>query len=259
MNGFPVQFVLQSVEETSAKDLADRYSSDFSPASVRFPTGYISGRLIGPDGGPIADGDLTVYSAVDHDAHIENDSATTDDKGRFKFSLPPGRYVIGFNTFWPPSPKFPFPPTYFPSSQEISSAGVVEIADREHKRDLIIHLPKALVPRKFSVLVLWPNEKPVADANVWLSEKNDPTAVVGTSVSHTAIDGTFDLAGFEGLDYIVHADKYGGLAQVSCAKNLLIRASDSVPQRVTLHLTITDFNVCKNIDFEVPAEDPPAH
>jgi hypothetical protein len=34
---------------------------------------------------------------------------------------------------------------------------------------------------------------------VWLSPKDDPTMVVGTSVSHTTKDGTFDLIGFEGI------------------------------------------------------------
>jgi hypothetical protein len=43
MNGFPVQSVLQSIKETSVKDLASRYSAaDFSTKPIRFPTGYIS-------------------------------------------------------------------------------------------------------------------------------------------------------------------------------------------------------------------------
>jgi hypothetical protein len=255
MNGFKVQFVLQSIEQTSVKDLAPSYKAvDFSTTPIRFPTGYLSGTLIGPDGQPIADGDLNIYSATDPSAEIDDDSATTDDKGRFQFSVPPGRYIIGFNTFWPPSSKAPFPPTYYPSTQKRSAAQIVAVADKQQVQHLVLKLPQRLVARTIPVNVKWPDGKPVAEANVWLSQLSDPTAVVGISVSHTGADGSFDLIGFEGIDYILHADKYAGLAQVSCAKTLLIRAGDSIPAPIQLSLTRSDFNTCKNIDFEVPTE-----
>ena len=255
MNGFPVQFVLESIQHTSTKDLSSRYTdTDFSTKPVRFPTGYISGLLVGPDGKSIADGDLTVYSPTDPEAHIDDDSATTDNKGRFRFAVPPGQYIIGFNTFWPPSPRFPFAPTYYPSTPERSNARVVEVKDRQHIHHIVLRLPKPLIPRTIPVHVVWPDGKPVNDANVWLSEKSDPTSVVGTSVSHTASNGDFDLSGFEGIDYILHADIYGGLAKVSCTKSRLIRASQPLPARISLTLMITDYNICKNVDFDDPTD-----
>lgn len=258
MNAFPVQFVLQSVEQTFVKDLAPNYDpTEYSTKPIRFPTGYLTGTLVGPDGQPISDGDVNMYSASDPPLHIENDSATTDEKGRFKFAVPPGDYVIGFNTFWVPSPKAPYPPTYYPSTQQRTAAKVVSVADNEHVSNLVLKLPQSLTARTIPVKVLWPDGKPVAEANVWLSQVSEPTFVVGMSVSHTAADGTFDLAGFEGIDYILHADKYAGLARVSCAKNLLIRAGRPIPIRIQLSLTITDFDVCKNTDFEVPTDTVP--
>ncbi len=137
MNGFQVQFVLQSILTTSAKDLSARYpAADFSTIRTRFPTGYFSGVLIGPDGKPIPDADLTVLFTGDPEAHIEDDSATTDNNGRFRFAVPPGRYIIGFNTFWPPSAQFPYPATYYPSSRGRSGAQVLSVKDREHQRNL---------------------------------------------------------------------------------------------------------------------------
>jgi hypothetical protein len=258
MNGFPVQFVLQSIEKTSVKDLASSYdAAAYSTKPVRFPTGYLTGTLVGPDGQPISDGDVNIYSANDPPAHIENDSASTDGKGRFKFAVPPGDYVIGFNTFWVPSPKAPYPPTYYPSTQQRTAAKILSVADNQHVNNLVFKLPQPLTARTIPAEVLWPDGKPVAEANVWLSQVSEPTAVVGMAVSHTAADGTFDLVGFEGIDYILHADKYAGLARVSCAKNLLIRAGKSIPARIQLSLTITDFDVCKNTDFEVPTDTVP--
>jgi len=76
-------------------------------------------------------------------------------------------------------------------------------------------------------------------------------ALLPTSLS---VDGTFDVVGLQGFDYILHANKYAGLARVSCAKNLLIPAREPLPERVRLSLTITDFDVCKITDFDLPAE-----
>jgi len=253
MNAFPAQFVLQSIEQSSVKDLSANYdAANFATKPTRFPTGYLSGTLIGPAGRPVPDADLNIYSANDPPIHIEEDSATSDARGRFKFSVPPGDYVIGFNTFWVPSPKNPFPPTYYPSTQQRSSAKIVSVADNQHVRNLVLTLPQPLSPRRFRVKILWPDGKPVGDANVWLSQVSEPTAVVGISVSHTGTDGTFDLIGFEGTDYILHASKYSGLARVSCAPNALIRASEPVALPIQLSLTITDFGICNNTDFEVP-------
>jgi hypothetical protein len=255
MNSFPVQFVLKSVERTSVSDLASRYNvADFSAKPVHFARGHISGTLRDPEGRPVADADLNVYSTTNPPAYIDNDSATTNKKGHFKFDLSPGKYIIGFNTFWPPSAQFPFPPTYYPSTTQRSAASVVVVADKQHVLNLVLKLPRRLALRTIPVKVLWPDGQPVANANVWLSELSDPTSVVGLAVSHTAADGTFNLMGLQGIDYILHADKYGGFARVSCAKNILIRAGDVLPSRIQLSLTRTDFDVCKNIDFEIPPE-----
>jgi hypothetical protein len=64
-------------------------------------------------------------------------------------------------------------------------------------------------------------------------------ALQPTSLS---VDGTFDLAGWQGFDYILHANKYAGLARVSCSKNLLIPAREPLPEPVQLSLTITGAN-----------------
>jgi hypothetical protein len=259
MNGFPTQFVLQSIEHTSVKDLAPRYNAaDFSIKPTRFPTGYLSGTLVGPDGRHIVDGDVEIQPAFEPSAPIDESLVSTDARGRFKFAVPPGKYVVGFNTFWPPCSNFPFAPTYYPSTQQRSSAKVLVVGDKQHLKNLILRLPEPLVPRTIPVIVTWSDGKPVTEANVWLSELTQPTTVVGTAVSHTAANGTFDLIGFEGIDYVLHADKYGGLGRVSCAKSLLIPAGRTISPRIPLPLIRTDYNDCKNIDFDVPTETPTA-
>jgi len=104
------------------------------------------------------------------------------------------------------------------------------------------------------VKVLWPDGTAAADANVWLTQISDPTQVVGISVSHTAVSGSFDLVGFEGIDYILHADKYAGLGRVSCAKVVVVRGNQSVPTPISLTLSVTDFYACQKSDYEVPTD-----
>ena len=258
MNMFPIQFVLHSIEKTTVKDLAPNYDpAEYSTTPIHFPTGYVSGTLLGPDGRPISDADVNIYSVSEPPTHIDEDSSTTDEKGRFKFAVPPGKYIIGFNTFWPPCAKAPYPPTYYPSTKEREAAQVVSVENNQHVRNVVLKVAQSLTPRVIPVKVLWPDDKPVADANVWISELSEPTAVVGMSVSHTSGDGTFDLTGFEDIDYILHADKYAGLARVSCAKNVLIRASQPLPSRMQLTLSINDYDVCKNTDFDIPTDATP--
>jgi hypothetical protein len=257
MNAFSVQFLLQSVEKTSVRDLAPKYdATDYSAKPVRFPTGYLIGAVVGPGGRPIPHQDVFVYSTSDPPTHLEDDSATTDEKGRFKFAVPPGSYVIGFNTFWPPSALAPYSPTYYPSAQQRVAASVVSVDDKQHVKNLILKLPHQLRARIVPVKVFGVDGKPVVQANVWLSQVSNPTAVVGTSVSHTSADGTFELIGFEGVDYILHADKYSGLGRVACTKRVLIRANQTVPALIEISFTITDFNTCTDV-WDIPKETVP--
>ena len=258
MNMFPVQLVLRAIEKTSVKDLAPNYDvADYSTTPIRFPTGYISGTVLGPDGRPISYKYVNIYSVSDPPTHIDEDFATTDEKGRFKFTVPPGGYIIGFNTHWPPSAKAPYPPTYCPSTKERATAQVVNVGDKQHVKDLVLKLPQPLTARVIPVKVLWPDGKPTPAANVWISQVSNPRAVVGMSVSHTSTDGTFDLTGFEGIDYILHANKYAGLGRVSCAKNILIRASQRLTLRIQLTLSINDYDICTGTRSDIPTDSVP--
>jgi hypothetical protein len=165
MNKFPIQFVLHSIERTVVKDLAPNYdSTEFSTTPIRFPTGYVSGTLLGPDGRPISHGHVHIYSADEPPMHIDEDFSTADEKGRFKFSVPPGRYIIGFNTFRPPSAKAPYPPTYYPSAKERAAAQVVSVDDKQHVGNLVLKVGQPLTARIIPVKVLWPDGKPVAES-----------------------------------------------------------------------------------------------
>ena len=208
MNGYKLQFELMSVSEISAKDLSGRYDPvEFSADPVHLPTGYIEGRLIAPDGKKYEDIWVTATRSDAENEFQSTGDADTDKSGRFKISVPPGKYVVGVNVIRPASAPFPFRRTYAPAAESYRSALVYKVADGEHVR-ADIHLKAPLSLRFIPVSVQWPDGRPVEDANVWLTEVGDPNIVVDTAVSHTGADGTFSLKGVVQTDYVFHADTY---------------------------------------------------
>ncbi|HVR38986.1 MAG TPA: hypothetical protein VMU84_07805 [Thermoanaerobaculia bacterium] len=127
---------------------------------------------------------------------------------------------------------------------------MISVADRQRRRGVVFRLTEPLRERIAPVTVLWPDGKPVAEANVWLSEVAKPTWVVGGSVSHTNAEGVFDLVGFEGIDYFVRANIYVRPGyKPHCAEKKTITASDVIAERIVMVLTKTG-DVCTSMQFD---------
>ena len=240
MNMFPVQLVLASVADVSARDLSSEYDpDDYSPRPVRFPTGYLSGRLLDPDGKPVYGAYIDTVSTDEVPPDLDESDDWTDEKGRFSLAVPPGTYIIGVNTKKPPSAEFPFAATWHPSAPDSTSARRITVRDRQRIRGLDIRLRRNLDSQSVPVRVVWPDGTPVANANVWLSEAARPTYVVGDAVSHTREDGSFELPAFSGTAYLVRANIYLKPSfRPHCAEPQRL---DAIPTAaLTLVLTRTD-------------------
>jgi hypothetical protein len=239
LNAYETRLVLESVSDVSAVDQSSHYDpKDFSPTPVHLPTGYLKGRVLAPDGRPVANAEVNVHSTEDVPPYLERFVEWTDEKGRFEVEVPPGTYLLGINVETPPSPAVPFAATYYPGTADEKSARKLSVADRQKVGGLTIRIPEQLRARKVPVKVTWPDGKPVEDANVWLTEIRNPTAVVGGSVSHTVADGTFDLTGFEGIDYVLHADIYVKPRYVPhCAEVRTLKTGEPIAERLVMVLT----------------------
>jgi hypothetical protein len=239
LNAYEAQFVLGSVSDVSASDLSAHYDlKEFSPTPVHLPTGYLKGRVLAPDGRPVADAEVNVISTEKVPLYLRDFTEWSDEKGQFKIAVPPGTYVLGVNLETPPSPSVPFAATYYPGTADLNAAKKLSIADRQNIGGLTIRIPKKLPARKFPVKVTWPDGKAVEDANVWLAEIRNPTAVVGGSVSHTAADGTFQLIGFDGIDYFLHADIYlKPWYKPYCAEVKTVKSNEVVSDTLVMVLT----------------------
>src|SRR4029079_147788 len=63
LNAYAAELVLQSVSEVTAEDQISRYDAQrFSPTPVKFPTGYLAGRVLSSGGRPLAGVQVTVSS-----------------------------------------------------------------------------------------------------------------------------------------------------------------------------------------------------
>jgi hypothetical protein len=246
MNAYETQLVLESVVDVSATDQASHYDlKEFSPTPVHLPTGYLKGRVVAPDGRPVAKAEVNVTSTEDVPRYMHDFTEWADEKGRFKVAVPPGTYLLGINLETPPSPAVPFAATYYPGTADLKTAKKLVVTDRQNLNGLAIRIPERLRERKVPVKVTWPDGKPVDDANVWLAEIRNPTAVVGGAVSHTVADGMFDLIGFDGINYFVHADVYvKPLYKPYCAEPKTLKAEEDVPDRLVMALTRTG-DVCR--------------
>lgn len=246
MNAYQTQLVLESVSDVSAVDKSSHYDLTlFSPTPVHLPTAYLKGRVVAPDGRPVAGAEVNAHSTEDVPPYLHGITEWADEKGRFKLEVPPGTYLLGINLETPPSPAVPFAATYYPGTADEKAAKKLSVSDRQNVNGLTIRIPEPLRARKVSVKVTWPDGKPVEDANVWLAEIRNPTAVVGGAVSHTVADGTFDLTGFEGIDYFLHADIYVKPRYVPhCAEVQTLKTGEPVSDRVVMVLT-REGEVCR--------------
>jgi len=248
LNGYPVQLVLASVTEVSAEDLSSKYDQKlFSAEPVRFPTGYVTGKVADPDGNPVRGIEVVAVPTEADPLDFHGLSNRTDEKGGYKIDVPPGRYIIAANLDSPPSAEFPFPATYCPDSLDRGQAKQVAVSDKQ-TIDANVRLQTRLDPRRIPVKVIWPDGSVVVDANVWLAEEKRPGRVVGNSVSHTGADGTFELVGFQGISYIVHANIYVKPGYIPhCAEKRLIAFDEPLPERIVMKLTRTG-EVCRGDD-----------
>jgi hypothetical protein len=245
MNAYDARFTLQSVSEVSAKDLAGNYDvATYSTTPVRFPTGYVTGRVVGPDGKAVPGIDVKAVAVGDVPRYLSEFSKSADKSGRFRIDVAPGEYRVGANLTFPPSPEFPYPRTYSPSVTDLTAAARFNVRDRQTIA-VTIRLPTRMAELRFPVRVLWSDATPVSGASVWLAEQAQAHYPVGHSVSRTRTDGRFELVGLEGVAYLVKASVFVGPGRTPhCAEPVALSAGRPPKEEIVMTLTRTG-DVCR--------------
>ena len=202
-------FFVQSVTDVKARDISATYDpKEYSTEPVTYPRAYVTGKLLAPDGSPLAQANVHISSAEPPSSSKYGTQQTTDDHGQFSFAVPPGSYILAINLYTGASADLPYDITYFPGTTDEASAKVIQLKADQRVDNVTFSLAgaKRLRERKFSGKVEWPDGRPASDAFVQLTEVGMHDGLIFRSASaRSDANGNFSLNGFDGKDYYVHA------------------------------------------------------
>ena len=134
------------------------------------------------------------------------DYVRTDKEGRFVMKLvKPGRYYLGVRIAGSAGSTYvPYPQTYYPGVKDRSQATVLTINEGQQIRLDELVLPPRFVERTLNGAVVDADGKPVANAVVWLKERqyNDSDMPYRRD---TDSEGRFSYPVYEGVKYELSA------------------------------------------------------
>ena len=173
----------------------------------------ISGTVYDENGRPVGDDFQVAIAKVDGEktmiSEAKSNKAFTDGAGRYSFdSLPPGKYVIGVNLFEAPPKHTPYPLMYYPKTQDVAKASVVEFREGE-QLTIDLHLLPRLKERVISGIVLGEGG-PASNVHVNLSDVRHPNRPIFGLEADTNALGQFTIKCFGGQEYLISGYKYDG-------------------------------------------------
>jgi hypothetical protein len=168
----------------------------------------VTGRILGKDGLPAAG---VTIEAVPRRPRNENDlpfpvdSSKTDTNGRYELrGLTTGDYYLGVSLGRTPSIENPYTRWFYPGTEDPAAAILVHVSDRPEKQAYDFALPPRQTPRMIEGKVIWPDGRPVANAQIFLEDPRWPWQV-STVVADTDDLGHFSVKGLDGTKYRIHA------------------------------------------------------
>lgn len=185
-------------------------------AFVRFgllPRTSLSGKVLDENGEPASKIriDLVPSNQIGERQQKDTLSIVADDNGRFEFNaIPPGEYFLGIRLSRLALLTFPYPRTFYPSTQDLSKADAIAIREGTSLEGYDLQLTEKLRSRMIEGVVLWPDGRGVSDARICAEEVEH---VEGSSCNNDGLkveeDGRFSFSGLEGLRYLVRAHVSG--------------------------------------------------
>ena len=158
---------LLGTEPVKPFDLPSNSSLEYD--ILAFPTGRITGRVIGPDGQPLYATRVDLYRP---DQYTEGERGLfpygyqgpqppLNEWVPFKFDhLSPGNYILVFNYADEAEPDEPFHRTFYPHAARLEDAQVIHLSRGQQIANADIHVGNASPTRPITVRIAWSGRKP---------------------------------------------------------------------------------------------------
>ena len=172
--------------------------------------GHVAGRVVNSRGEPVPHLALQLGppARMDDGWSLSTLAGRTDTDGRFDIGkVPPGSYLLGFNTEQNSSNGLPvYPRAFLPGVTARLQAEVIELGPGQRVTTADFVVPEAIPFTTIVGTVLEQDGRFAAGVNVYLKADSDAGRLIGPAVV-TGIDGRFSLAAVEGQSYRVLAER----------------------------------------------------
>ena len=176
------------------------------------PDGRIRVRVVDYTAAPLANLpiELFAFDAVSADRpRSPVRTLQTNADGIVEFDhMPPKRYALAINGRGAPSAKSPYARSFFPGAGSLEEARAIDLAEGERIDLQTWTLSQALIERRVSGEVLWPDGQPARKTSVFvMGARGGPWAGWPVEGGHamTGDDGRFTLTLHEGISYELRA------------------------------------------------------
>jgi hypothetical protein len=217
-----VRLMLVSVEDVATVERPYDWTK-FSREPLRFPQGSIRGSLTDAAGKPVK---MARVEAITPDGKLTGDepSVYTKEDGTFALRVEPGRYYVVAERTHAATVARPYAATYAPSSEDKAGARLLTVDDQAELTGLNIQIRRSLELHSFDVRVVGPDDKPVGNASVRLTEAVRDGFAGLEALPRTDADGRVTLKLYAGIDYLLWAEDYD-LPNTQCAPVRHVTAS----------------------------------
>jgi len=182
------------------------------------PTGHIQGTVFDPDGKPLRLASVELFRAGMYDGSRSGLWTFQGLKGVFDFDhIGPGEYLIVYNRVNRMDPNSPFPRTFYPGTESLGDAQVVQVKEGEQLKNVNFTVKDAFPTRRLRVRLVWKDGTPAG--SVFLMAKGDK----GDNPSPEKVeDGVYDFILLQAAHYTISAweelePAHAGAGQGDCA------------------------------------------
>lgn len=168
----------------------------------------VSGRIVDARGKPVKEIAVDFISTdVREKPNLGGDNGGyTDKNGVFTFyNVPAGSYTLSVNYVLTPDEDAPFPTVFYPKAKDRADAQIIKVGLGQKIRGLVFRLPPRLAAKNVFGKVGWSDGTPVADAEVYLADSENPSFCVDGCEHKTDAAGNFVLKGYGIRKYRIKA------------------------------------------------------